>query len=103
MEAQGNSYICQSKDCGFSTGKRKSLESFLWEFIWPFSNLEKFHSHTCIYGSEQEMLEGGLKFYDKWWGIYLVWTQSKDAFRYTCRQALNGGRSDELWQARYFG
>ena len=25
---------------GFSTGKRKSLEGFLWEFTWPFSNLE---------------------------------------------------------------
>ena len=22
----------------------------------------------CTYGSEQETLEGGLKFYDKWWG-----------------------------------
>ena len=56
----------------------------------------------CTYGSEQATLQAGLKFY-KWSGTYLIWTQSKDAFRFTCRQVLNGGHSDELWQASYFG
>ena len=91
MEAQGNSYIWQSKDCGFSTGKRKSLEGF---FVGVYTAIlqfrRQFHSHRCTYGSEQETLEAGLKFYDKWSGTYLIWTQSKDAFRFTCRQALNG-------------
>ena len=56
----------------------------------------------CTYGSEQATLQAGLKVY-KWSGTYLIWTQSKDAFRFTCRQVLNGGHSDELWQASYFG
>ena len=63
----------------------------------------QFHSRRWTYGSEQETLEAGLKFYDKWSGIYLIWTQSKDTFRFTCRWALNGRHSDELWQASYFG
>ena len=28
----------------------------------------QFHSRRWTYGSEQETLEAGLKFYDKWWG-----------------------------------
>ena len=103
MEAQGNSYICQSKDWLFHREKEVTGGFFVGVHMAILQFRGQFHSHTCTDGSEQEMLEGGLKFYDKWWGIYLVWTQSKDAFRYTCRQALNGGHSDELWQARYFG
>ena len=63
----------------------------------------QFHCHMCTYGTEQETLEARLKFYDKWSGTYLIWTQSKDACRCTWRQALNEGHSDELWQASYFG